>query len=327
MSPVDKPRTHLRSELFLLVRLTDAWLQQSASYHWPWEGSRVAQTDSTTKRDAQTLTIATTDFSIWEDSMSRSRRQILISSYHKTGTTLIAHVMEKVAVRLGLSIATKYGMAWGLDITSDIILLPHSLLGFALNRPFRSIRLVRDPRDIWVSGYLYHKRCTEGWCINTDFDLTSPILYPRVDFSFQHRPERWKRRYLQRLNGKSYQRNLVEKDQSSGLEFELQGYTGSTLEAMQAWRSQSVSNMDVRLEELQRDYDTGMWAILRHLGLSDDECSLAVEIARSEDIMRMDDATIAKMPHVFSRTSSKWGEYLSPDQVRQFERQYGHRQS
>jgi hypothetical protein len=255
--------------------------------------------------------------------MSRARPQILIFSYHKTGTTLIAHVMEKVAARLGLSIATKYGMAWSLDITSDIILLPHSLLGFALNRPFRSIRLVRDPRDIWVSGYLYHKRCTEGWCINTDFDLTPPILYPRVDFSFQHRPERWKRRYLQRLNGKSYQRNLLEKDQSSGLEFELQGYTGSTLEAMQTWRSQSVSNMDVRLEELQRDYDTGMWAIFRHLGLSDDECSLAVEIARSEDIMRMDDATLAKMPHVFSRTCSKWREYLSPDQVRQFERQYG----
>ena len=42
MFSVDKARTRLHSEPFSLVRLTDAWLQQNASCHWPWEGSTVA---------------------------------------------------------------------------------------------------------------------------------------------------------------------------------------------------------------------------------------------------------------------------------------------
>ena len=158
--------------------------------------------------------------------MLGKRPQILIFSYHKTGTTLFDRVMRKLAERFGLSVTVQYGMAHHIDSHADIVLLPHSLSGFALARPYRGVRVIRDPRDIWVSGYLYHCRTNEGWCVNTNFNPTPPITYPRVDFSLQHRPERWKRNWLARLNGKSYQQNLRERDRAAGLDFELAGYTG-----------------------------------------------------------------------------------------------------
>ena len=34
------------------------------------------------------------------------------------------------------------------------------------NQNEKYIVLIRDPREIIISGYLYHKRCTEIWCIN-----------------------------------------------------------------------------------------------------------------------------------------------------------------
>jgi hypothetical protein len=37
----------------------------------------------------------------------------------------------------------------------------------------------------------------------------------------------------------------------------------------------------------------------------------------------MDDDAIAKIPQVSSRTMSKWHEFLTCDQVRAFEKQYG----
>lgn len=69
--------------------------------------------------------------------------------------------MHKVAERLGRSIRVQYGMAYDIDRDTDIVLLPHSLLGFALSRNYRAVRVIRDPRDIWVSSYLHHRHTTE----------------------------------------------------------------------------------------------------------------------------------------------------------------------
>jgi hypothetical protein len=254
--------------------------------------------------------------------MPLRRPQILIFSYHKSGTVLFARIMEKLGARLGLSVRTQRGMVYDIDPAADIVRLPHSLLGFTLARPFRAVRVVRDPRDIWVSGYLYHRHTNEGWCVNSNFDPTPPIGYPRVDFSMLHRPERWKRGWLARLNGRSYQQNLGERDQAAGLAFELEGYTGCTLAAMRAWRP-LPGTLDVRLEDIAADFDAVLARVFQHLGFTGEECACALEIAAAEDINRMDDTALAANPHIHSRTLSKWRETLSAEQLRQFERQYG----
>jgi hypothetical protein len=84
----------------------------------------------------------------------RARAQMLVFSYHKSGTTLFLRVMTRVAEALGLGLSNQYGMALKIDPGPDIVLLPHSLLGFELTRPCRAVRIVRDPPDIWVSSYL-----------------------------------------------------------------------------------------------------------------------------------------------------------------------------
>jgi hypothetical protein len=250
------------------------------------------------------------------------RPQILVFSYHKSGTTLFDRVMRSVAERFGLSIRVQYGMAHDIDRATDIVLLPHSLLGLGLARDYRAVRIIRDPRDIWVSGYLYHRHTAEAWCTNTNFDPRPPITYPRVDFSMQHRPERWKRTWLSRLKGKSYQQNLLDRDQTEGLAFELDGYTGCTLAAMQTWRP-LPGVLDVKLEDIARDFEGTMHSVFSHLGFSMVEIETAVQLAATEDINRMDDAALKANMHIHSRTLSKWRMMLSETQVRDFERRYG----
>jgi len=247
-----------------------------------------------------------------------------VFTYHKTGTVLFEHVMRAVAARFGLTVAVQYGLIEKVDPTADIVLLPHSLVGpdFAA-RPFRAVRVVRDPRDIWVSGYLYHRRCREDWCTNVDFDPSPPITHPRVDFSFEHFPEDWKRGYLAWLGGKSYQHNLLERDRQEGLAFELAGFTGRTLDAMRGWRLASSDLLFVQLEAVMRDFDGVFAAIFEHLGFSADECAQAVELARPHDIARMSDEAVARSRHINSRTISKWREFLSTTQIDEFERRYG----
>ncbi|MDB5398325.1 MAG: hypothetical protein JWQ55_343 [Rhodopila sp.] len=255
--------------------------------------------------------------------MSRVLPQLLIFSYHKTGTTLFWHVMTKVSQRLGLTLVNHYGLVDQLDLEPDVILLPHSLLRAPLDRPYRAIRLIRDPRDIWVSGYLYHLHSDEKWCTNTDLDPSPPIGWPKVDHSVEHWPDDWKRDYLEQLNGQSYQQNLLDLSLMEGLEFELEGYTGWTFATMREWTLNGADALDVKLEDVMVDFDGAMRRIFDHFGFSPDQIEAALEVARSEDVGRMDDAAIADRPQINSRTISKWREVLSPEQIARFEERYG----
>jgi hypothetical protein len=239
------------------------------------------------------------------------------------GTTLFHYTLRKLAEPLKLRLAALFGMVHKIDPAIDLVLVGHSLPGFEPARPFRAIRVVRDPRDVWLSSYLYHRRTDEAWCTSTDFDPTAPITWPRVDLSFQHRPERWKREWLARLDGKSYQQNLLVRDQDAGLQFELEGYTACTLDAMRGWRLLGPEVLQVKLEDVMANFDTCMLAIFRHLGFTAAECDTAVQIAATEDVNRMDDAALAANTHIHSRTISKWRNVLSPSQVAAFERRYG----
>lgn len=255
--------------------------------------------------------------------MSRVSPQLIVFSYHKTGTSLFLFIMTKLCERLGLRLANHYGMVDHLDGEPDVVLLPHSLLRAAPDHPYRAIRLVRDPRDIWVSGYLYHRRCEELWCVNTDLAPTPPIGWPKVDYSVQHWPEAWKRRYLERLGRKSYQRNLLDRSLADGLDFELEGYTGCTLTAMRAWKQNHTEAMDVALEDVMANFDNVMLRIFSHFEFTADQCAAALEVARSEDIRRMDDEAIRRRPHIHSRQISKWRDVLSPAQIARFNRHHG----
>jgi hypothetical protein len=255
--------------------------------------------------------------------MKRASPQLICFSYHKTGTSLFLHVMTKVCHRLGLSLANRYGRVERLDPEPDVILLPHSVLRGPLDRPYRAIRLIRDPRDIWVSGYLYHLRCDEEWCRNTDLGPTPPIQWPKIDYSVAHWPEEWKRHYLERLGGKSYQQNLLDRSLPDGLDFELGGYTGCTLATMREWDLNGADALDVKLEDVMADFDGAMRRIFDHFGFTPDQSEAALDVARSEDIRRMEDAFMAERPQIYSRTISKWREVLSVAQIARFEALHG----
>ena len=254
---------------------------------------------------------------------TRASPQLIVFSYHKTGTSLFLHVMTKVCAKLGLSLVNYYGLVERLDPEPDVVLLPHSLLRDPIDWPYRAIRLICDPRDIWVSGYLYHLRCDEEWCRNTDMDPAPPIRWPRVDYSFAHRSEEWKRAYLEGLNGKSYQQNLRDRSLAAGLAFELEGYTSCTLETMREWKQNGIDALDVRLEDVMEDFDGAMLRIFDHFKFSKARRMAALHVARTEDIRRMDQSAIAKRPQIHSRKISKWRGVLSMAQITSFELDHG----
>jgi hypothetical protein len=229
-------------------------------------------------------------------------------------------IMTKLARHFGMSMETVFGLARAPNRSTDIVLFAHSLLDFDLaGFDYRGVHFVRDPRDVWVSGYLYHRRCKEEWCVNTALIPIHPIRYPQVPVSLQHRPESWKKAYLEGLGGKSYQQNLLDLDQRNGLAFELDRYAAWTIEAMSSWEPRPGEILETQMEAFAKDFDGTMAAILSHLGFADDRLAIALQIAATEDTSRMDDRRIKSDPHIHSRKLSKWRDFLGAEQLKVFE--------
>jgi hypothetical protein len=251
-----------------------------------------------------------------------SHPQLFVFCYHKSGTQLFAKILTDLARHFGLVLARALGAVDHIDGAADIVLFSHSIIRCNLaTRPHRGVRIVRDPRGIWVSGYWYHQRCDEHWCVNTDFDVTPPIGYPRVPYSQVHRSEGWKRDYLAGLDGRSYQANLLAVDRNAGLAFEEARYAAWTAEAMAAWLPDE-STIDVKLESIAADFDAALATILRHFGFSGDRLADALRISQTHDVTRMSAQAIAQNPHITSRDVTLWRCHLAADRRRRFEERH-----
>ncbi len=251
--------------------------------------------------------------------------QRIVFCYHKTGTVLFGNVLRAACAHLGLTFQERFGFVAAVDGGADVVLLAHGLLG-ALPPAFRAVRVVRDPRDVWVSGYLYHRHCREPWCVNAAPPPAGPIGFPFVPMAFAHRRERWKRDWLARLGGHSYQARLLALDRKMGrlgsIFGELPASAGGTLEDMADWRF-AAAVPDIRLEDVAADFD-GQWArIFALLGFAPGAIPGLVALAAAEDVGRMSDAAVASRPHVHGRSLAKWRGVLSPAQASRFAASHG----
>lgn len=255
----------------------------------------------------------------------RRRRQvpIYLFCHHKVATVLLTQVFRDLCARFGWRFERVLGRRAVPD-GADIVLFMHSGADPAvLPGPFVGAHFIRDPRDVIVSGFLFHRRCDEGWCVNTDFDDTSPIGFPQVPYSQEHRPESWKREYLAQLGGRSYQQNLRERSDAEALSFEMARYGGWTTEDMLAWNYQHPAIAEFRYEELMAGYDAGFERLFRHCGLDAGQLATALSLAAAHDLSRKTDAQIRSNRHVSSREASKWRKFFQPVHEQEFADRFG----
>ena len=250
-------------------------------------------------------------------------RPIYAFTHHKTGSVLLSKVLGDVAHAFRWRSETH--LRWTDERpAADVAQFMTSQVGpHVLAGDFRGVHVVRDPRDLVVSGAAYHRRCAEAWCVNTDFDATAPIGFPRVPYSQERRPEEWKRRYLADLAGRSYQEHLRDLDNDDGLLYEMRRYALWTTEQMLAWDYTDPRIIEVKMEDLAADFD-GAWArIFSHLGLTESQQAAGLRIAAAHDLGRMDRSTRAAMSHVSSADPVSWRDEFGPAHRAEYAARFG----
>ncbi|MEQ8910210.1 MAG: sulfotransferase domain-containing protein [Vicingaceae bacterium] len=238
---------------------------------------------------------------------------IYIFGYHKSGTTLLGKIFKEICLKYGWQYKSVAGSFNQLP-SADVVFFLHSQVDFSkLPQKYIGIHMVRDPRDIIISGYLYHKRTTEAWCTQKNFQTEKPIQYPQVPNSQMHRSEAWKKNYLKRLKPHSYQEKINSLNEEEGILFEMDHYGKWTLEDMLKWDFETANCLELKFEDIMADFNNEVMKIFWHCQLSDAQIKFAKRCSDKEDMNKMSSKAISKNSHISSANTSRWKKYFTKE--------------
>lgn len=216
------------------------------------------------------------------------RRPIVHCCHHKVGTVWFQRVLLNVARAYGLSFYA--GPHGGVLPRADIVVDRNSRLNLAPLPPFRGSHMIRDPRDVIVSGYFYHLRTDEPF-----------VNKPRDD-----------------LEGRTYRETLQGLEREAGLCLEMSRAQRSTFRAMRSWDYHNPSFLELRYEDFIADESASFARLFRHYGFREDAIARAQRIAS-----RFSRTRVRRGAHIRSGEPGEWREHFTPALRDAFKEQYG----
>jgi len=214
-----------------------------------------------------------------------SRRLLIHCCYHKVGTRWMRGILEEIGQRFGLRFYKVIGPSnQALPPNTDILFDRQSRTDLAVLSDFRASHMIRDPRDVVVSGYHYHLWTKEEWV---------------------HQPK-------EAYGGFSYQAYLNSLDPEDGLIAEIERCAG-LFRRMAAWNYHDPRFFEIRYESLVHD-DGIFRALFRHYGFDSDAIAIAIAIAKAHGF---ESKTSRKLGDVVEGTAlrsgvpGQWREYFT----------------
>jgi hypothetical protein len=230
-------------------------------------------------------------------------------------------VWRDICLWFGWRFSTVRGLEAEPSANCDVAVFLHSRgeLVELQRRAFRGIHVRRDPREVVVSGYLYHRHTNEKWCVAKSTPDENPAESPRVPLSRRHESFEWKEKYLGELGELSYQQVLNRLPQNDGLRFEISHYGGWTIDHMvEVGRSRRVQHQ-VKIEDLLAGYDATLGALFSSLGFTTVQQCAAMRVDRSHDIGRWSADRREKSTHVHNPRQDRWRQYLDAELTAELE--------
>jgi len=214
---------------------------------------------------------------------------IVVCTHHKTGTVWMANIFRAIKRQFKLKLYS--GKQGDLPPDTDIFLQDHSKVDLEAlrqrGRPVRCIHVIRDPRDVIISGCFYHVKTTEKWA-NT----------PRAEFG-----------------GKNYREAISAlADDHEKLVFEMKHTGKKSIDDMINWNYQDHDVFEARYEELIDDTEFRVFRpMMEFVGFRGAELDAVLEIVRTHSLFG-GEAVASKDPvHVRSGESRQWPKTFTPE--------------
>lgn len=204
--------------------------------------------------------------------------------HHRTGTKWFERVLGAVAVDFGL----RFRQCEQRDLrpSTDIFMQNHSRVDIGQLPPYVGTHVIRDPRDVIVSGYFYHRWTWEKW-----------TQIPQDEFG-----------------GLTYQGYLNSLDQHSGLLAEIRNT--KAVREMVGWDYGNPNFLELKYEEIIRDEESAFSAIFEKYGFDESSIQRSVQIARQFSFANVTNRALGNVEegnHLRSGRSGQWRDHFSEE--------------
>jgi hypothetical protein len=207
------------------------------------------------------------------------RPLIVHCGHHKIGTLWFHNALMAVADEFGLRYQKCPQKALRSD--TDITHQNHSEFDFTGLVNYRGSHIIRDPRDVVISGYFYHLWTSETWARVKD--------------------ERWQ--------GMTFQELLNSVDQEAGILLEIDRFVEMNLPNMTSWNYDDPNIIELRYEDLLADEEAGFRRIFKKYGFRDDAGERAVELALDFSFSRISKRAVGAVKQGQHLRSGRPGEW------------------
>tara|TARA_R110002073_G_scaffold44648_10_gene123702 strand:- start:640 stop:1446 length:807 start_codon:yes stop_codon:yes gene_type:complete len=225
---------------------------------------------------------------------------ILVCTHHKTGTVWMLRIFDGIQRADG----TPYELInlhspkpdQNIEARTPIFFDPRGdyTLAASLAEDYRGVHVIRDPRDVVISGAYYHQSSSESW------------LHVKRDD----------------CDGRTYQEAINSGDYGDPFVFEMQRVGGYTIRNMVDWNYADTRILTVKYEDLIQDTNLSVFEqVFRFLNLDEKMLELALEHTRTVSLQFGKDR--ARTQHVRSGVPSQWRTEFTRKHGEQFVSLFG----
>jgi hypothetical protein len=216
---------------------------------------------------------------------------IVVCTHHKTGSVWMANIFRALKRHEKLQLHSKSQAE--LQPTADFFLQDHSKVDLkALQARFeqrgvRAVHVIRDPRDVVISGAFYHVKTVEKWANN-----------PKKEYG-----------------GKSYRQAIsAMPTDHDKLVFEMDHAGGKTIREMLGWDySQKELCFEARYEDLIVDRDLKVFTpMFKFLGYEGTRLEMALKFVRELSLFG-GAAGSDPADHIRSGEGRQWVNVFTPE--------------
>lgn len=207
--------------------------------------------------------------------------QILVGTHHKAGTMWMFKIFAGVCKRFGWELRRRE--SGQIPAQFDVFFDSHSNFGPARRQwNYRGLHMVRDPRDVIVSGCFYHQKSHEAWL-------------------HEGRPE---------LGGLSYQQKINSYESlDDRILFEMEHAGMFSVQEMLAWDYNDASFFEVKYEDLMADSDLQLFhQVYSFLGFPGQNIPRMLEISYRNCLFS---GRLKNSTHIRSGKARQWEKHFA----------------
>lgn len=238
---------------------------------------------------------------------------IIHCSHHKVGTVWFKNVLHAVAKEYGLRV--RMNDPTDIPRSAGIFVDDHSKIDLSrIPHQYRGSHMIRDPRDVVISGYHYHLWTQERWANTKIADLGPDIA------------AYWPLLPVKDILHLSYREYLNSLDKEAGLMAEISRASSTDIRDMVHWDYSNLYILNFKYEDIMRDEEGMFRRIFTHYGFNDAAVARSTDLAMNfsfKNQAKRDVGQSQEKSHLRSGKAGQWREEFSEAHKSYFKQLHG----